>query len=68
MVLHLPLREDYLYLHVNLIREILFQYCETWSSDESQQQFIEDLGIPTDWMHEALVCIIFFLFVYLLFL
>ncbi|KAL2972664.1 hypothetical protein AAZX31_14G005900 [Glycine max] len=54
VVLHLPLREDYLYLHVNLIREILFQYCETWSSDESQQQFIEDLGIPTDWMHEAL--------------
>ncbi|KAL2335972.1 hypothetical protein Fmac_010418 [Flemingia macrophylla] len=54
VVLHLPLREDYPYLHVNLIREILFQYCETWSLDESQQQFIEDLGIPTDWMHEAL--------------
>nr|KYP48133.1 Nuclear pore complex protein Nup98-Nup96 [Cajanus cajan] len=54
VILHLPLREDYPYLHVNLIREILFQYCETWSSDESQQQFIEDLGIPTDWMHEAL--------------
>ncbi|KAK7299835.1 hypothetical protein RJT34_10663 [Clitoria ternatea] len=54
VVLHLPLHEDYPYLHVNLIREILFQYCETWSSDESQQQFIEDLGVPTDWMHEAL--------------
>ncbi|KOM46342.1 hypothetical protein LR48_Vigan07g004600 [Vigna angularis] len=54
VILHLPLREDYPYLHVNLIREILFQYCETWSSDESQQQFIGDLGIPTDWMHEAL--------------
>ncbi|XP_061345177.1 nuclear pore complex protein NUP96 isoform X2 [Gastrolobium bilobum] len=54
VVLHMPLREDYPYLHVNLIREILFQYCETWSSDESQHQFIEDLGIPTQWMHEAL--------------
>ncbi|XP_057440875.1 nuclear pore complex protein NUP96 isoform X2 [Lotus japonicus] len=54
VVLHLPLREDYPYLHVNLIREILFQYCETWSSDESQYRFIEDLGIPTEWMHEAL--------------
>ncbi|OIW16438.1 hypothetical protein TanjilG_19154 [Lupinus angustifolius] len=54
VVLHLPIREDYPYLHVNLIREILFQYCETWSSDESQYQFIEDLGIPTEWMHEAL--------------
>lgn len=54
VALHLPLREDYPYLHVNLIREILFQYCETWSSDESQYQFIEDLGIPAEWMHEAL--------------
>lgn len=62
VVLHLPLREDYPYLHVNLIREILFQYCETWSSDESQYHFIEDLGIPAEWMHEALVCIIFIYF------
>ncbi|KAK7258345.1 hypothetical protein RIF29_23918 [Crotalaria pallida] len=54
VVLHLPVHEDYPYLHVNLIREILFQYCETWSSDESQYQFIEDLGIPNEWMHEAL--------------
>lgn len=54
VALHLPLREDYPYLHVNLIREILFQYCETWSSDESQYHFIEDLGIPKEWMHEAL--------------
>ncbi|CAL5190845.1 unnamed protein product [Lathyrus oleraceus] len=54
VALHLPHREDYPYLHVNLIREILFQYCETWSSDESQYRFIEDLGIPKEWMHEAL--------------
>ena len=59
VVLHLPLREDYPFLHANLIREILFQYCEVWSSDESQHQFIEDLGIPAEWMHEALVCIIY---------
>jgi nuclear pore complex protein Nup98-Nup96 len=60
VALHLPHREDYPYLHVNLIREILFQYCETWSSDESQYRFIEDLGIPKEWMHEALVCNMFF--------
>ncbi|MED6215984.1 hypothetical protein PIB30_003184 [Stylosanthes scabra] len=54
VVLHLPVREDCPFLHVNLIREILFQYCEIWSSDESQQQFIEDLGIPSEWIHEAL--------------
>ncbi|KAK2378290.1 Nucleoporin autopeptidase [Trifolium repens] len=54
VALHLPHREDYPYLHLNLIREILFQYCETWSSDESQYRFIEDLGIPKEWMHEAL--------------
>ncbi|KAL1347456.1 hypothetical protein HN51_023539 [Arachis hypogaea] len=54
VVLHLPFREDCQFLHVNLIREILFQYCEIWSSDESQQQFIEDLGIPSEWIHEAL--------------
>lgn len=54
VALHLPHREDYPFLHVNLIREILFQYCETWSSDESQYHFIVDLGIPKEWMHEAL--------------
>ncbi|QHO22498.1 Nuclear pore complex protein [Arachis hypogaea] len=54
VVLHLPFREDCQFLHVNLIREILFQYCEIWSSDESQQQFIEDLGISSEWIHEAL--------------
>lgn len=54
VVLHLPYCHDYPYLHVNLIREILFQYCETWGSDTSQRQFIENLGIPLEWLHEAM--------------
>ncbi|CAF2177600.1 nuclear pore complex protein NUP96 [Brassica rapa] len=54
VVLHIPYRKDQPYLHVIVIREILFQYCETWSSMESQRQFIKDLGIPSEWMHEAL--------------
>ncbi|KAG5249766.1 PRECOCIOUS family protein [Salix suchowensis] len=32
----------------------LFQYCETWSSDESQRQFIENLDVPLSWLHEAM--------------
>ncbi|CAN8233511.1 unnamed protein product [Cochlearia groenlandica] len=54
VVLHIPYRKDHPYLHVLVIREILFQFCETWSTVELQQQFIEDLGIPSEWMHEAL--------------
>jgi nuclear pore complex protein Nup98-Nup96 len=56
VILHMPYREDFPYLHVNLIREILFQYCELWSSEESQSQFIENLGVPVAWLHEAMVC------------
>ncbi|KAK2654299.1 hypothetical protein Ddye_014155 [Dipteronia dyeriana] len=37
-----------------LIREILFQYCESLSSQESQHQFIEELGVPLEWLHEAM--------------
>lgn len=59
VVLHMPHHDDYPYLHANLIREILFQYCETWSSDESQRQFIENLDIPSAWLHEAMVCYLF---------
>ncbi|OAY52713.1 nuclear pore complex protein NUP96 [Manihot esculenta] len=54
VVLHMPYRDDYPYLQATLIREILFQYCETWSSDESQRQFIENLDIPLAWLHEAM--------------
>ncbi|KAF8080371.1 hypothetical protein N665_0951s0008 [Sinapis alba] len=54
VVLHIPYRKDHPYLHFIVIREILFQFCETWSSVESQRQFIKDLGIPSEWMHEAL--------------
>ncbi|KAK8525109.1 hypothetical protein V6N12_029951 [Hibiscus sabdariffa] len=54
VALHMPYRDDYPYLQAILIREILFQYCESWSSQESQRQFIEDLGIPLQWLHEAM--------------
>ena len=59
VALHMPQSEDFPYLHSNLIREILFQYCESWSSQESQRQAILDLGIPKAWLHEAMVCHIF---------
>ncbi|XP_075666719.1 nuclear pore complex protein NUP96 [Castanea sativa] len=54
VILHMPYREDFPYLHADLIREILFQYCESWSSEESQRQFIENLGVPAAWLHEAM--------------
>ncbi|KAL0415403.1 UNVERIFIED_CONTAM: Nuclear pore complex protein [Sesamum latifolium] len=55
VVLHMPHREDYPYLQATVIREILFQYSEVWSTQESQWEFIENLGIPSAWLHEALV-------------
>ncbi|KAL0319089.1 UNVERIFIED_CONTAM: Nuclear pore complex protein [Sesamum angustifolium] len=55
VVLHMPHREDYPYLQATVIREILFQYCEIWRTQESQWEFIENLGIPSAWLHEALV-------------
>ena len=41
---------------MKVVKEILNQYCETWSTSDSQQQFLkDDLGIPLEWLHEALV-------------
>ncbi|KAK9281435.1 hypothetical protein L1049_004337 [Liquidambar formosana] len=54
VVLHMPYRDDFPYLHATLIREILFQYCESWISQDLQRQFIEDLGVPSAWLHEAM--------------
>lgn len=54
VVLQMPYRDDYPFLQANLIREILFQYCEFWSTQEKQRQFIEELGVPSAWMNEAL--------------
>ncbi|WCJ40414.1 Nuclear pore complex protein NUP96 [Euphorbia peplus] len=54
VVLHMPYSEENPHLQATVIREILFQYCETWSSDESQRQFIENLDIPDAWLHEAM--------------
>ncbi|KAL6996694.1 Nuclear pore complex protein nup96, variant 2 [Sarracenia purpurea var. burkii] len=53
VVLHMHHRDDFPYLQSTLIREILFQYCEAWSTQELQRQFIEDLGVPSEWLHEA---------------
>ncbi|KAL2479060.1 Nuclear pore complex protein [Forsythia ovata] len=54
VVLHMPFRENYPYLQATVIQEILFQYCEVWSMEVLQWQFIENLGIPSAWLHEAL--------------
>ncbi|PSS07552.1 Nuclear pore complex protein [Actinidia chinensis var. chinensis] len=54
VVIHMPHRDDFPYLQATLIREILFQYCEAWSTQELQRQFIEDLGVPSAWLHEAM--------------
>ncbi|CAL5375554.1 unnamed protein product [Camellia sinensis] len=54
VVLHMPYRDDFPYLQATLIREILFQYCESWSTQELQREFIEDLGVPSAWLHEAM--------------
>ncbi|KAM1833219.1 hypothetical protein ACFX13_023065 [Malus domestica] len=50
----MPQSEHFPYVHSNLIWEILFQYCESWSSQESQCQAIVNLGIPKAWLHEAM--------------
>lgn len=54
VVLHMSYRDDFPNLQATVIREILFLYCEAWSSQELQIQFIEELGIPSSWMDEAL--------------
>ncbi|KAF3793809.1 Nuclear pore complex protein [Nymphaea thermarum] len=54
VVLNMPQDLDVPGLHASVIKEILFQYCEIWSSHEEQRKFIEDLGIPSAWMDEAL--------------
>lgn len=54
VVLHIHHRDDFPYLHATIIREILFQYCEAWCTQEEQHKFIEDLGVPAAWLHEAM--------------
>ncbi|KAK9080482.1 hypothetical protein SSX86_000240 [Deinandra increscens subsp. villosa] len=54
VVLHMSYRDDYPYLQASVIREILFQHCETWSAHENQRRFIVELGVPSAWLHEAL--------------
>ena len=50
-----PHLDDAPYIHEKLIREVLSQYCEIWSNNEAQRQYIVELGIPAEWIHEALV-------------
>lgn len=54
VVVHMPYYNESPHIHASLIKEILLQYCETWSTKEAQQQFIAELGVPSAWMHEAL--------------
>lgn len=54
VILHMQHVDDAPYIHEKLIREVLSQYCEIWSKDEAQRQYIEELGIPAEWIHEAL--------------
>ncbi|XP_062210054.1 nuclear pore complex protein NUP96 [Phragmites australis] len=54
VILHMPHLDDAPYIHEKLIREILSQYCDSWSKDDAQRQYIVELGIPEEWMHEAL--------------
>ncbi|KAI3806917.1 hypothetical protein L1987_22835 [Smallanthus sonchifolius] len=54
VVLHMSRCDDYPYLQASVIREIVFQYCETWSAQENQRKFIVELGVPSAWLHEAL--------------
>ncbi|CAN6313894.1 unnamed protein product [Urochloa humidicola] len=54
VILHMPYLDDAPYIHEKLIREVLSQYCELWSKDDAQRQYIVELGIPEEWMHEAL--------------
>ncbi|KAM0836317.1 hypothetical protein ACQ4PT_062403 [Festuca glaucescens] len=54
VILHMPHLDDAPYIHEKLIKEVLSQYCEIWSTDEAQRQYIAELGIPAEWIHEAL--------------
>uniref|UniRef100_A0A804PJ19 Nuclear pore complex protein NUP96 C-terminal domain-containing protein n=1 Tax=Zea mays TaxID=4577 RepID=A0A804PJ19_MAIZE len=45
---------SFVYQLLCLGREVLSQYCESWSRDDAQRQYIVELGIPEEWMHEAL--------------
>jgi nuclear pore complex protein Nup98-Nup96 len=55
VILHMPSSPQHPRLHEKAVKEILNQYCEIWSSSETQQRFLEeDLSIPTEWIHEAL--------------
>lgn len=54
VILHMPYLDDAPYIHEKLIREVLSQYCESWSRDDAQRQYIVELGVPEEWMHEAL--------------
>eukprot|EP00250_Pteridium_aquilinum_P020942 c24994_g1_i1 orf=497-3847(+) len=55
VALHMPPNPDYPSLHEKVVKEILNQYCEVWSTNEIQQAFIDKkLGVPAEWLHEAL--------------
>ncbi|BBN00670.1 nuclear pore complex protein Nup98-Nup96 [Marchantia polymorpha subsp. ruderalis] len=54
VVLHIPANPEFPGLHEKVIKEILCQYCESWSNSSVQQTFLEqELGIPAEWLHGA---------------
>ncbi|KAJ4796506.1 Nuclear pore complex protein NUP96 [Rhynchospora pubera] len=54
VVMHMPYVASAPYLHEKVIREVLLQHVELWSRDEVQKMFLDDLGVPSEWMSEAL--------------
>jgi nuclear pore complex protein Nup98-Nup96 len=55
VVMHMPFVASAPYLHEKVIREVLLQHVELWSKDEVQRKFLEEHGVPSEWMHESLV-------------
>lgn len=55
VVMHMPYVPSAPYLHEKVIREVLLQHVELWSRDEVQRKFLEEHGVPSEWMHESLV-------------
>ncbi|KAJ3673771.1 hypothetical protein LUZ60_005763 [Juncus effusus] len=51
VILHMECDE---FVREKVIKEVLERYVEVWSKDEKQERFIEEIGVPKEWMHESL--------------
>ncbi|KAF3326515.1 nuclear pore complex protein Nup96 isoform X1 [Carex littledalei] len=54
VVMHMPCVPSVPYFHEKVVREVLLQHVELWSRDDVQRKFLEEHGVPSEWMHEAL--------------